>query len=151
MNFKIDKFKKAFTPTPKALVRGFTIIEVLIALFILEVGILGVGSLFASSFNIIKTARMETIATNLGSGLMDEMIANSFENVAVGTVARQKYSPDLASPFNNYDYQIDVSYIDGGLNPSVVPTEMKKITVTIYWKIRDNEKTFQIVSIKASH
>jgi len=41
MNYEVQSTKKntrkAFTPTPKVLVRGFTIIEVLVAIFILEV------------------------------------------------------------------------------------------------------------------
>jgi len=131
--------------------KAFTIIEVLIAIFILEVGILGVSSFFASGFKIIKNARTETIATNLGSGLLDETLANSFDNIPVGTVARQKYSPNLGDPFYNYDKQIDTTYIDEYLNNSVTPTPMKKIVVTIYWTIGNQSKTFQIATIKASH
>jgi len=130
--------------------KAFTIIEVIIAIFILEVGILGVASLFASGFKIIKNARTETIAANLGSGLLDETLANSFDNIPVST-ARERYSIEQSDPFYNYEKQIETSYIDAALNNSVTPTQMKKIVVTIYWTVGNQQKTFQIASIKASH
>lgn len=131
--------------------KTFTIIEVLVAIFILEVGILAVGSFFASSFNITRNARTETIAANLGSGLLDETLANSFDNIQIVSGKREKYSLDQNDPFYNYEKQVDVTYIDASLNNSTAPTAMKKISVTIYWTVGTKQKTFQIVSIKTSH
>jgi len=148
---KILFVKRAFTPTPKVLVRGFTIIEVLIAIFILEIGILGVASFFTTGFKITKTAREETIASNLAAGLLDEEVVNSFDNIPVAIGSREKYSIDASSPFYNYEKKIDISYIDANLADSVAATEMKKIVVTIYWINSGNEKSFQTATVKARH
>jgi len=131
--------------------KAFTIIEVLVAIFILEVGILGVASFFTTGFKITKTAREETIASNLAAGLLDEEVAISFDNIPVGPGTRTKYSTDASSPFYNYEEKIDITYIDANLSDSVAATEMKKIVVTIYWINSGNEKSFQTASIKARH
>lgn len=131
--------------------RAFTIIEVLVAIFILEIGIMGVGSFFTYSFKIIRVAREETIASNLASGLLDEEIANSFDNLLPVAGTRSKYSTDQADPFYNWDKKIDITFLDTNLNETATPTEMKKIIVTIFWKSAGSDKTFQTATIKAKH
>ncbi len=131
--------------------KAFTIIEILVSIFILEVGILAIGSFFTFGYKITKNARTETIASNLGAGLLDETLANSFDNISVETGVRERYSLEQDDPFFNYDKRIDANYIDATLANSTSPTQMKKITVTIYWNISGQEKTYQIVAVKASH
>lgn len=131
--------------------KAFTIIEVLVAIFILEIGILGVASFFTSGFKITRIAREETMASNLAAGLLDEEVSNSFDNIPVGAGTRTKYSTDTSSPFYNYEKKIDIAYIDADLNESASATEMKKIVATIYWTSGGSEKSFQTASIKARH
>ncbi|MFA6493091.1 MAG: prepilin-type N-terminal cleavage/methylation domain-containing protein [Patescibacteria group bacterium] len=135
--------------------KAFTLIEILLAIVILEIGLLGISSFYAYSLNIAKVARNETTAANLAQGLLDEQSAVSFDNLAVGAGAKTAYSSDVASPFANFQKQIDVAYIDMNLATSYVATEdnqnMKKITVTVFWPQDSTEKNFQIATIKANH
>ena len=140
--------------------RSFTIIEVLIAIFILEVGILGVSSFFASGFKIIKTARTETITSNLAAGLLDEQLATAYDNLTVGAGTCQKYSTDINSPFYTWSQEIDIAYVNSNLDESynllIDPltgsyTQMKKITVTVFWQEECQGKSLKTAAIKASH
>ena len=60
--------KKAY---PEKNRRAFTLIEVLLAIFVLEIGLLGIAGFYTYSFKITKIARMETTAANLASRLLD--------------------------------------------------------------------------------
>lgn len=131
--------------------KAFTLIEVLLAIFVLEIGLLGIAGFYAQSLQITKRARNQTIASNLAAGILDEELAITYENLP--TVTRQKYSIDEANPFYNWDKQVDVSCIDASLNPlscDDATAHMKKITVTIYWQ-EQTERSFQIATIKTEH
>lgn len=133
--------------------RAFTLVEILIAVFVLEIGLLGIASFYTYGFKITKTARNETIASNLATGLLDEQLSNNYDNLTIGAGLKTKYSTDAASPFYNWDQKIDIAYIDTNLVESYAEpdTNMKKVTVTIYWQTSDGEKNFQTASIKARH
>ena len=129
---------------------AFTLIEVLLAVFILEIGLLGIAGFYASSLKITKTARNETIASNLASGILDEELAIAYDNLEVKTESGQ-YSNDPANPFYSWNYEIRTVYIDDNLAEQIVETNMKKIVVTVYWQEAGSQKSFQAASIKAEH
>lgn len=126
---------------------GFTLLEVLIAVFILELGLLGIAGFYASSFKIIKTARNETIAANLASGVLDEQLAVSYDNIH--SIERAPYSS--SGLFSNWDKKVDITYVDENLAEQPGDTGMKKILVTVYWQEVTGEKSFQTATIKAKH
>lgn len=131
--------------------RGFTIIEVVIAIFILGVGILGVSTFYSASIRTIRIARDETAASNLAAGLLDESISNTFDNLAVGIGTKVRYSDIPTDPFHKWSKKIDILYIDSTLAETATPTNMKKVVVTVYWTEGTSEKNFQTASIKARH
>lgn len=130
---------------------AFTLIETLIAIFILEVGIMGVAGFFTSSFKTTRVARNETQAANLASGLLDSELGNSYDNLAIGAGSKERYSSDANNPFYDWYKKIDVAYIDMNLSQSDSDTGMKKIIVTVYWLDNGTERSFQTASIKAKH
>ncbi len=140
------KLKKDSLPRSR---KAFSLIETLIAIFILEIGILGVAAYYSSSFKTTRVARNETIASNLASGLLDQELSNSYDDITVGTGAKARYSTDPQSPFYNWYDEIDVSYVDSNLNVQPTDTNMKKIVVTVYWIDGVTPKSFQIASIKS--
>jgi len=58
---------------------GFTLVEVLVAVLVLSIGLLGVASLQATSMRLNADASMQTIASYLVSDMADRMRANSSE------------------------------------------------------------------------
>ncbi|HLB95548.1 MAG TPA: prepilin-type N-terminal cleavage/methylation domain-containing protein [Patescibacteria group bacterium] len=138
--------------------RGFTLVEVLLAVFVLEIGLLGVAGFYAYSLNIAKFARNETTAANLAQGLLDEQLSSSFDNLSVGEGGKTAYSSDPSSPFANFKKQVDIAWLAADLTASYTQIpgpggneNMKKITVTIFWPFESGEKSFQMATIKAKH
>ena len=127
--------------------RAFTLIELLLAIFVLEIGLLGIAGFYTYSLRITQVARFETTASNLAAGLLDETLVQSFDSIQ--GVSRSAYSSDSTSPFKNYDKQIDVAYVNKNLQPESSDQNLKKVTVTIFWQQDNHEKSYQIASLKA--
>lgn len=60
--------------------KGFTIIEVLIAIFILSIGILAVVSMFTTSMKANQLGRNVTVANRLAQNLMEQVKTQTFSN-----------------------------------------------------------------------
>ncbi|MEK7142685.1 MAG: hypothetical protein AAB785_00575 [Patescibacteria group bacterium] len=135
----------------KKINQAFTLIEVLLASFVLEIGLLGIVGFYSYSFQISKIARQETTAANLASGLLDEKLAVSYDNLPIGPGLKTRYSTEEDSPFYDYWQKIDVVYITTELAESTNDTNMKKIVVTIFWPHDGGERSFQTATIKTRH
>ena len=64
------------TPTRATAVRGFSMLEVLIALVVLAVGLLGLALMQTMNLRYTQSANHRTQATNLAYDLLDQMRAN---------------------------------------------------------------------------
>lgn len=62
---------------------GFTLIEVLIAMFILSVGILAVVSMFTTSMKASQLGRNVTVANRLAQNLMEQVKTQTFDQVII--------------------------------------------------------------------
>jgi type IV pilus assembly protein PilV len=67
--------------------RGFTIIEVLVALTILAIGMLGMGRLFIVTLQGNASATSRTVAVNLASDLADRIRANRLGTSSYGATS----------------------------------------------------------------
>ena len=56
--------------------RGFTLVEVLVALVVLTIGMLGIAALYLESVRANRTALYRTDAVNLAADMADRMRAN---------------------------------------------------------------------------
>jgi type IV pilus assembly protein PilV len=77
---------------PAAAVAGFTIIEVLVALVVLSVGMLGIAGLYVVTLQAGGTAIYRTQAVNLASDMADRIRANrtagtAYQDGAAGALA----------------------------------------------------------------
>ncbi len=131
--------------------QGFSLLEVLLAVFLLEIGLLAVASFYSYSMQVTKYARNQTTAANLAQGILDEELSITYENLPIGTSTKERYSLDASSPFYNWEKQVSVTYIDLNLTEQSFDTNMKKIIVTIFFQESGTEKSIQTASIKARH
>ncbi len=99
---------------------GFTLIEVLIAIVILSVGLLGMASLTVGIINGNKFSNDLTTATTLAQDKMEEIRGTSYSSVVSETKAV------LSSP--NDEYKREVTITDD--SPA---TGMKTVSVKVYW------------------
>jgi type IV pilus assembly protein PilV len=100
---------------------GFTLIEVLVAMVILSVGLLGTAALITGIINGNKVSNRITTATVLAQDKMEEIKGLDYSSV----VSEPKSS--LPSPYDQYERQVTV------IDPSPA-ANMKTVTVTVYWE-----------------
>jgi prepilin-type N-terminal cleavage/methylation domain-containing protein len=99
------------TQINKSNAAGFTLLEVLIALVVLAVGILGVATMQISSIQGNSKGRQISEATSLASALMEDLLAREYNNACLidrnadedagldnGWAARDLPDPDAAGP-----------------------------------------------------
>lgn len=113
--------------------RGFTIIELLISIFVLEVGIVAVLYIFPLGSQIQKSSQMATIAVQLSQGKIEEIISKSYGEISVGAI-EEDYGFD--SNFSSYKRKTEVNYFDPE-NPQIPASSdlgIKKIEVTVFWR-----------------
>jgi prepilin-type N-terminal cleavage/methylation domain-containing protein len=111
--------------------RGFSLIEVLIAMAIFSIGILALTSLQIRSINQNATAKMQTAATTLAVDWMEQLISRPYDDAWLDEadspfeVQRGSYTIvwDVTEDPNNYGLpikQIDVQVTGANRNAKVV-------------------------------
>ncbi len=81
--------------------RGFSLLEVLIALFILSIGLLGIAVLQTMGIRFNSQSLQRTQATYLAYDIIDRMRANRVEQLA-GTYSNVDTSPSAPGSSKNY-------------------------------------------------
>ena len=79
------------------MIRGFTLVELLIALLVLSIGMLGIAVLFAESLQAGRSAHFQTQAVSIAADLADRIRANPVSAGAyAGTGTGARAIADLA-------------------------------------------------------
>jgi len=140
--------KRTISETNKG---GFTLIEVLVSIFILTVGIMAVLQAFPLGTKILGSSKRTTVAGQLGQAKIEELISQSYEKISFGTIEVKHI---LDSPFSSYQRETEIVCVDPDLDFSEVidcnpDPGMKKIEVTVFWEAFFGlaEKSHQIVSL----
>jgi len=113
--------------------RGFTLIEITIALLVLAIGLVGILSLFPVGFDAAGRSMHTTTATMLAQRLIEDCKVQGYDEVNKDqTGYGHGYGMDTGgdevvfeAPYNAYSYEIDVT-------PQTPPPDLKKITVTVH-------------------
>ena len=127
--------------------QGFTLIEVLISIFILTAGIFSVLQAFPLGTKILGSSKMATIASQLGQAKIEELISQSYGEISFGIVEAKHV---LDSPFSSYERETKIICVDPDLDFSEVincdpDPGIKKIEVTVFFGLF--EKSNQIISL----
>ena len=101
--------------------RGFTLVEVMLAVAIAAVALCGILATYAACFTLIRTSKNASIATSAAQGLLDEIRNTSF--------------PLIKSTYNGTNFTVNnmplnrgIVYVDDS-NP-----ELLKVTISVCWK-----------------
>lgn len=142
--------------------RGFTLVEVLVALIVLSIGLLGLAALQLQSLKHNTDAYFRTQATMLAYDIIDRMRANvdavkAGHYVAAeppttaqtcGETATGCASPaDLAAYDLTYWYSELASTLPAPSTPSSVTLNGNQVTVTIRWSERGVPKSRQWIVV----
>jgi len=136
--------------------KGFTIVEILVAVFILVVGIVAVLSMFPLGMQMATSNQLASSATQLGQAKIEELVSNSYNNIISGSSIEDYGS---ITGFESYKRQTDVSCVHYADLSEVAcdydlindPDPLKKIEVTVFWKstIFSSESIIGLVSLIA--
>jgi prepilin-type N-terminal cleavage/methylation domain-containing protein len=99
--------------------KGFTMVELLVALAIFGIIVVGFMSAFVTGYHGVRVADDLTVARNL--------TRTAFEDVRVAAYPVLDYETTSM----NYDVDVGAEYIDGDYVVSGDPTEVQMITVTV--------------------
>jgi len=111
---------------------GFTLIEVLVAMVILSVGLLGTAALITGIINSNKLSNRITTATVLAQDKMEEIKGAGYAGAEAGE-----------EPYGGVNFPLYKRITDVALaNPSA---GMKKITVTVYWDSDSSQVELQTI------
>jgi len=101
--------------------KGFTLIEVLVAMVILSIGLLGTAALITGIIRGNQVSNRITVATTLAQDKMEDIKSFSYSNAVSETRA--------FLPFPDDQYERQVTVVDD--SPAA---DMKTVTVTVYWQ-----------------
>jgi type IV pilus assembly protein PilV len=101
--------------------KGFTLIEVLVAMVILSIGLLGTAALITGIINSNKLSNRITTATVLAQDKMEEIKGAGYAGAVTET------RTFLPSPDDNYEREVTV--VDGSPDAN-----MRTVTITVYWE-----------------
>ena len=100
---------------------GFTLMEVLVAMLILSIGLLGMAALVTGIINSNKLSNRISAATVLAQDKMEDIKSVVYSNAVSETRAF------LPSPDDKYEREVTVVDDSPAAN-------MKTVTVTVYWE-----------------
>jgi prepilin-type N-terminal cleavage/methylation domain-containing protein len=122
--------------------RGFTLLEVLIAIGILSIGLLGMATLTGSIIGYNRMAREITEATTLAQAKMEELKNEAWDNIQTETEANLDAAGNDAPP-GIYERVTEVAQAGSGDNP------YKMVDVTVSWDWRGKTRNVALKTIIA--
>ncbi|MFC0153967.1 type IV pilus modification protein PilV [Xanthomonas dyei] len=139
--------------------RGFSLIEVLVAVLILAIGLLGFALLQTTSVRMSKSAAIRTQATNLATELLDQMRVNrlsaasfpsqaSFSSGAISSVSCIPATGTVDVAKMTALWKCDVVRVLGDNASSAVTLSDGVATVQLNWSDRGGDATEFSVSTK---
>lgn len=163
IKFKIQNTKsKGFTPLEKSrskrlppfvhtksgFLKGFTLVEIIVAMTVVTIGVLAVINLFPRGLRLARESKETSVAINLTQEKIEELIAQNYDDIPTGIIeAKDRVDNNPSSQFYIYQRETQADYADSNLNTTAQDTELKKITVTVFWIENGREKTVQIVRL----
>lgn len=118
--------------------RGFTLLEVLIALLVLSIGLLGLAALQTSGLRSNQMATMRTLATQIAYDMTDRMRTNptgmtNLEYI-IATDETPAASPATTAEIDLTEWRAQVARLPGGLS-SITRSAGPPVTheITVYW------------------
>lgn len=124
--------------------KGFTLIEVLVAMAIFSIGILAVASMQLAGTKGSSSARFSTEAAVLAQSQMESLLALEYDQPPATPVP--ELTAGLHGPFPNSKYTVEWFIEVGTLNAIALPANSLGITVTVSWQ----QKSYSLNFIKSA-
>jgi type IV pilus assembly protein PilV len=118
--------------------QGFTLLEVLIALLVLSIGLLGLAALQTTGLRSNQMATMRTLATQIAYDMTDRMRANptgvASGQYIIATTATPTDPPVTRADIDLTEWRVQVARLPGGLS-RITQTAGPPVThvITVFW------------------
>jgi prepilin-type N-terminal cleavage/methylation domain-containing protein len=139
---------------------GFTLAELLAAVFVISVGLVAVGAGFATAIQGVETSRQQTTATFLAEQRLEQVHATAlgnslvacmgFANITAACFPAQAYSSITNAP----DYRSTVTITDFIVNGNVA---RKRVDVEVFyrpivaWGVLTAERSVRLSTLISNH
>ena len=131
---------------------GFTLIEVLIALMIFSVGILGIGLMQLSAIRGNSLANHLTEAAVFGSDQIEQMLSWDYDDDKLKSTNNNAYTLPDGTVITADGYQADSDnfcHAYWQITDNTPVTNSKRIDVTVFWNRKGELKSFSLSAVKA--
>lgn len=130
--------------------KGITLLEAMITILVIMIGLLSLAKIYPIAFKLNKTSEQATIASNLSQAKIEDLYYLGYDNLTIGTFeAKQRLSADPNDQLYNFQREVLVEYVDSDLQTAITETNLKKITINIFWHnpSLNIEKNTQLISL----
>jgi general secretion pathway protein I len=124
--------------------KGFTLIEVMVALAILGVGLTVIIELFSGGLRLARTSMEYTKAVNYARTKLEEVAVNSTLEEGTG----EGESDDKAFRWQVAVKKVDLLPIDKSMDYKP-PIELFQVKIDVFWKSGSKERSTSLESLKA--
>lgn len=127
--------------------RGFTFVELIIAIFLFSYGIISVMQIFPVNRKLLAQSALQTQASFLAEEQMENVQATDYPNLTVGSFEPRAFLPNTNGIFaTQFERSTDVSLIDSTYNATATDVGLKKVVVTVYWVDGNVNRTYVLTS-----
>jgi len=109
--------------------KGFSLIELMVAVAILAMAIFGIFHAYSAGFMGMADARDRTVATNYAQEKMEDIRNKSFDKITDESPAN--------IPGTKFERKVDVA--------DEVAGELKKVTTKVSWSDRDGNSKYVVI------
>jgi type IV pilus assembly protein PilV len=130
--------------------QGMSLIEVLVALVILGVGILGAAAIQLNALKYTDSSRMTSQASFIAYDMMDRIRANAAADYTVA--APTSDHPSVARDQDLYDFTRNIAAFGGATATGTIERHQQVYTITIDWddsraaRSSDSRRSFVLTS-----
>jgi type IV pilus assembly protein PilV len=134
---------------------GATLIEVMVALLVLSVGILGVAILQLNALKHSDSAMRSTQASFIAQDLLERVRANPDGNYAMASLSQAPTSGNLESPRDQdlFDFADQLRRMLGSDVQASIAVSGARVTVTVDWndsRAQGNEQSTRTLTLSSA-
>lgn len=134
-------------------IRGFSLIEIMVAILIIGTTFIGLLQAFPYAMKINKTAENQTIAAYLAQEKLEELNQLDYDEIATSTIEVKHRLGAVGTPLYAFQRETVVTYVDGNIQDSAIGLGLKKIITTVYYtgSLSKTERSYIMQTLMADY